>query len=221
MKPKKKKAKKVKSSNSKRKSKSKIQVLSDKEVSTIENLGIDLGAGLSKKELAAIKKAGIDLRADAEKYSFKEEIVKVNVFDEAGKVKNFSQLENFLDKFAPGIDAALAARVLAKYAKENWNSIKILNDPENHGAVLELLDRISLSDRGARQVWLEYNLNTQNKDEIKEDDGALAKFVLATGYWVPKTDKTFQEHITVFKNHFGLKRKKKKVPHYRDVEFSI
>ena len=62
MKPKKKKAKKVKSSNSKRKSKFKIQVLSDKEVSTIENLGIDLGAGLSKKELAAIKKAGLTSR---------------------------------------------------------------------------------------------------------------------------------------------------------------
>ena len=221
MKQKKKKTKKIKSSNLKRKSKSKIQVLSDKEVSTIENLGIDLGAGLSKKELAAIKKAGIDLRADAEKYPFKEEIVKVNVFDEAGKVKNFLQLENFLDKFAPGIDATLAARVLAKYARDNWNSIKILNDPENHGAVLELLERISLSDRGARQVWLEYNLNTKNKEKIEEDDGALAKFILATGYHVPKTDKTFQEHISVFKNHFGLKRKKKKVPHFRDVEFSI
>ena len=128
-----KKRKTAKSSSSKRKSKSKIQVLSNEEVSTIENLGIDLGAGLSKKELVAIKKAGIDLRADGEKYPFKEEIVKVNVFDEAKKVKNFSQLERFIEKYSPGIDAALAAHILTKYTRDNWNVIKILKDPDCHG----------------------------------------------------------------------------------------
>ena len=99
--------------SSKRKSKSKIQVLSNEEVSTIEKMGIDLGAGLSKKELAAIKKAGIDLRADGEKFwkspqgiSIKASAegkpdpnaVRINVFDEAKKVKNFSQLERFIEK---------------------------------------------------------------------------------------------------------------------------
>jgi len=216
-----KKRKKVKSSSSKRKSKSKIQVLSNEEVSTIENLGIDLGAGLSKKELVAIKKAGIDLRADGEKYSFKEEIVKVNVFDEAKKVKNFSQLERFIEKYSPGIDAALAAHILTKYTRDNWNVIKILKDPDCHGAILELIDEISKSDRGARNIWLQYQLNTEYAETIDESDGALAKFSILTGYVIPNTDKTFQEHVSMFKNHFGLKRKKKKVPLFKDVEFKI
>ena len=58
-------------------------------------------------------------------------------------------------------------------------------------------------------------------DEIDESDGPLARFKMETGYAVPKTEKTFQEHVTMFKDHFGLKRKKKKVPHLRDVEFKI
>jgi len=216
-----KKRKTAKSSSSKRKSKSKIQVLSNEEVSTIENLGIDLGAGLSKKELVAIKKAGIDLRADGEKYPFKEEIVKVNVFDEAKKVKNFSQLERFIEKYSPGIDAALAAHILTKYTRDNWNVIKILKDPDCHGAILELIDEISKSDRGARIIWQKYQLNTEYAETIDESDGALAKFSILTGYVIPKTDKTFQEHVSMFKNHFGLKRKKKKVPLFKDVEFKI
>ena len=216
-----KKRKTAKSSSSKRKSKSKIQVLSNEEVSTIENLGIDLGAGLSKKELVAIKKAGIDLRADGEKYPFKEEIVKVNVFDEAKKVKNFSQLERFIEKYSPGIDAALAAHILTKYTRDNWNVIKILKDPDCHGAILELIDEISKSDRGARIIWQQYQLNTEYAETIDESDGALAKFSILTGYVIPKTDKTFQEHVSMFKNHFGLKRKKKKVPLFKDVEFKI
>jgi len=196
-------------------------VLSNEEVSTIENLGIDLGAGLSKKELVAIKKAGIDLRADGEKYPFKEEIVKVNVFDEAKKVKNFSQLERFIEKYSPGIDAALAAHILTKYTRDNWNVIKILKDPDCHGAILELIDEISKSDRGARIIWQQYQLNTEYAETIDESDGALAKFSILTGYVIPNTDKTFQEHVSMFKNHFGLKRKKKKVPLFKDVEFKI
>lgn len=236
MKPKKKKTKKVKSPNSKRKSKSKIQVLSNEEVATIEKLGIDLGAGLSKKELAAIKKAGIDLRADGEKFwkspqgiSIKASAegkpdpnaVRINVFDEAKKVKNFSQLERFIEKYSPGIDAALAAHILTKYTRDNWNVIKILKEPDCHGAILELIDEISKRDRGARIIWQEYQLNTQHAETIDESDGALAKFSILTGYVIPNTDKTFQEHVSMFKNHFGLKRKKKKVPLFKDVEFKI
>jgi len=223
-----KKRKKAKSSSSKRKNN--IRVISDKELSTIKKLGIDLAAGLSKEELSKIEKQGInikennakiDLRADGEKYSFKEEIVKVNVFDEAKKVKNFSQLERFIEKYSPGIDAALAAHILTKYTRDNWNVIKILKEPDCHGAILELIDEISKSDRGARIIWQQYQLNTEYAETIDESDGALAKFSILTGYVIPKTDKTFQEHVSMFKNHFGLKRKKKKVPLFKDVEFKI
>jgi hypothetical protein len=181
-----------------------------------------------------LEKTKIDFRADGEKFwkspqgiSIKASAagkpdpyaIKINVFEEAAKVKNFKQLERFIEEYSPGIDAALAAHVLTKYTRDNWNVIKILNEPESHGAVLELIDEISKRERGARNVFLEYELNTRNAETIDESDGALAKFSLLTGYRIPATDKTFQEHVSMFKNHFGLKRKKKKVPHLRDVEF--
>jgi hypothetical protein len=37
---------------------------------------------------------------------------------------------------------------------------------------------------------------------------------MLTGYKKPKTDKTFQHDITMFKAYFGVKRKKKKVPYH-------
>lgn len=212
MKPKKKKTKKVKSPNSKRKSKSKIQVLSNEEVSTIENLGIDLGAGLSKKELAAIKKAGIDLRADGEKYPFKEEIVKVNVFDEAGKVKNFSQLERFFELYMPGVSAADAAKIVTKYIKSNrdksWTLYKILKDPEYHGEIFKLLHWIDTKKGGAPAAY---------KHRV------LRIFAAKTGYEIPPSIKTFQNEVTIIKEHFGLARHRAKSSYSNlgDREFSI
>ena len=49
----------------------------------------------------------------------------------------------------------------------------------------------------------------------------LARFSFLTGYKVPKTHKTFQEQVTMFKKHFNLNRKKKKVAQFLDKEFKI
>jgi hypothetical protein len=46
--------------------------------------------------------------------------------------------------------------------------------------------------------------------------GPLDNFILETQYACPRIVKTFQEHMTKFKEFMGLKRNKKKVPQFRE-----
>ena len=135
----------------------------------------------------------------------------------------FLKLEKFISTHAAALGPAGVAYASVKFLLDNYNEIKI--NYEHPDAVLDLIKEIekhSLAG-GARKLYQEYFLNTRNKGplEIDESDGPLARFTMETGYVIPKTEKTFQEHVTMFKDHFGLKRKKKKVPHLRDVEFKI
>ena len=132
----------------------------------------------------------------------------INVYDEAAKVKNFKQLEGFLDRYSPGIDAALAARACMKYTQENWSLIKISKDPENHGALFQLLDWIDKNKGGAKAAF---------------SHRVLKRFIMLTGYKKPPTFSTFQNHITEFKSQFGLKRYRAKSTYSNlgDKEFSI
>mgnify|MGYP001158863022 FL=1 len=146
-----------------------------------------------------------------------------NPYAEAAKVKDWKELEKFISTHAAALGPAGVAYASVKFLLDNYNEIKI--NYEHPDAVLDLIKEIekhSLAG-GARKLYQEYFLNTRNKGplEIDESDGPLARFKMETGYAVPKTEKTFQEHVTMFKDHFGLKRKKKKVPHLRDVEFKI
>ena len=128
----------------------------------------------------------------------------VNVFDEAGKVKTYKQLQHFIDRFIPSITPADIALAALNHAKDKWNVVKILNDPEQKESVLKLLDHV--------------DKNTAAKTYASI---ALVKFVSDTGYKRPKEITTFKGHITMFKDYFGLKRKKKKVPLFKDREFKI
>ena len=118
----------------------------------------------------------------------------VNVFDEARKVKSYKQLEHFIERFIPSMDAADVALAAAWYAKDNWNVIKIMKDPDCQGAIMELLEHVD--KHTAKKTYASIELIT---------------FCSHTGYKMPKTIKTFQEQITMFKDHFGLKRKKNKL----------
>ena len=66
-------------------------------------------------------------------------------------------------------------------------------------------------------------LNYVDKNTARKtyESEKLVNFVRLTGYKRPKSEKTFQEHVSMFKSHFGLKRKKKKVPLFKDKEFKI
>mgnify|MGYP003653475642 FL=1 len=135
-----------------------------------------------------------------------------SIFERSKKVKNYAMLETFIESAAPALSAADVAWIAAKYARDNWNTIKILGDPDYHGSVFVLLDAIDKTKGGAVKIWNDYDAGK---------DGALKVFCEETAYRVPKKSKTFQEHMTMFKGHFGVKRNKKKVPQYLDKEFKI
>jgi hypothetical protein len=154
-----------------------------------------------KKKKKKIKKSSVsklllkEFRADAGKgFENFNKVFRINVFDEAAKVKSFKQLENFIEHYMPAVSASDAARIIAKEVKANWNTYKIMKDPEHYGAIAQLLS--SIDNKNAKRI---YNSQT------------LKRFCMLTGYKKPKTDKTFQHDITMFKAYFGVKRKKKKV----------
>ncbi len=179
MKPKKKKIKKLKSSSLKKSKKLNKNLL----------IGIDLEK--DGKEFWA-SPSGISIRASAEgKPDPYAQII--NVYEEATKVKNFKQLEKFLDIYSPGMDAALAAKACLKYTQDNWGLIKIARNSENHGALFELLNWINKKKGGAKAAF---------------NHRVLKRFIMLTGYKKPPTFKTFQNQITEFKSHFDLVRKK-------------
>ncbi len=116
----------------------------------------------------------------------------INVYDEAAKVKNFKQLEGFLDRYSPGIDAALAAKILTRYTKDHWNAFRICSDTDYHSAIFELLHWIDTHKGGAIAAY---------------NHRVLRRFQMLTGYKKPNTSKTFQNELTLIKDHFGLARK--------------
>ena len=114
----------------------------------------------------------------------------VNVYEEAGKVKTYKQLQHFIDRFIPSMTPADIASTALKHAKDKWNFVKILNDPDQRGAVLGLVDYV---DKNSAK-------KTYNSEK-------LVRFIGNTGYKKPSTFKTFQWHMSMFKDHFGMKRK--------------
>jgi len=116
-------------------------------------------------------------------------VFRVNPYREAEKVENYNQLERFIEQYIPAMSAADVAWVAAKYAQDNWKVIKILKDPDNHGAILELLQ--SIENKNAKRIF-----NSQT----------LRRFCKLTGYKKPRIDKTFQHDVTMFKEYFGVKR---------------
>ena len=83
-------------------------------------------------------------------------VFRVNPYIEAGKIKNYNQLERFIEQYIPALSAADVAWVAAKYAQDNWKVIKILKDPDNHGAILELLQ--SIANKNAKRIIISINM---------------------------------------------------------------
>ena len=138
--------------------------------------------------------------------------VKVNVFEIARDVRDFKQLEDFINIYIPALTAADVAVLAAQHAEDKWNIIKILKDPDYQGHVFLLLDAIDSTDGGAVKVFNDCKNNITN---------SLTEFIKDTSYKIPEKIKTFQNHLTIFREHFGLTRKKKKVPHYKEPKSII
>ena len=138
--------------------------------------------------------------------------VNVNVFEIAKDIRDFKQLEDFIDIYIPALTAADVAVLAAQHAEDKWNIIKILKDPDFHGSIFMLLDAIDKTDGGAVKVFNDYNNKKTNP---------VTEFIKDTSYKMPRTITTFQNQLTAFRAHFGLTRKKKKVPNFKEQKSII
>jgi len=174
MKTKKKKTKKLKSSSSK-KSKSKIDLRAAGEEYW------NSPSGISQKASAA----GLP-----DPYA-----VRVNVFKEAAKIKNYKQLERFFELYAPGMSAADVAYAASKYissSNKTWSLFKVLKDPNYYGEVITLFENIEKLGGSAAAY----------------DHKVIDTFCKNTGYTKPKSSKQFENEIWRFKKELGVARTK-------------
>ena len=174
MKTKKKKTKKLKSSSSK-KSKSKIDLRAEGEKFWNSPAGISIKASAEGKP---------------DPYA-----VRVNVFKEAAKVKNYKQLERFFELYAPGMSAADVAYAASKYissSNKTWSLFKILKDPNYYGEVITLFENIEKLGGSAAAY----------------DHKVIDTFCKNTGYTKPKSSKQFENEIWRFRKELGLARTK-------------
>ena len=168
-------------------------------------------------------KSKIDFEADAGKglENFDKATV-TSVYWYANQVKNYKQLEEFIEKYGPTLSPADIATAAMNHLKNNWHQVKILKDPEHKGSVLTLIQAVDDRQGGAKKVWNEYNNQTAHWNERT---GALAEFIIQTGYKIAKSAHSFQEHMTEFKEYYGLKKvgKYKGINQHntKDQEFSI
>ena len=85
--------------------------------------------------------------------------VRINVFEEAAKVKNYKQLERFFELYAPGMDAADVAYAAMKHissSNKSWSLFKILKDPDYYGEIVTLFNDIEKPKSAAafqNEIW--------------------------------------------------------------------
>ena len=113
----------------------------------------------------------------------------VNVFNRARKIKSWKEFIYYADQ--ENLQPSDALVFCLKGIMKSWNKYKILNDPDQLGAIVTLLDHESKI--GRKKLY-----------ESKE----LQQFAEWTGYKIPRTDKTFQNDMTTFRGHLNLKRKR-------------
>ena len=133
--------------------------------------------------------------------NFDKPPTKINVFDRARKIKTWNMFIHLVEQ--ENITPAEALTLILKHIKKSWNKYKILNDPDQVGAIIMLLDW--QNKMGARKLYAHKYLND---------------FCAWTGYKKPSYSR-FQDDLTSFKVKFGGSRKKKKVPHFIEKEFKI
>ena len=133
--------------------------------------------------------------------NFDKPPTRINVFDRARKIKTWNMFIHLVEQ--ENITPADALTIILKHVKKSWDKYKILNDPDQAGAIIMLLD---WQDKmGARKLY---------------DHKYLNDFCAWTGYKKPSLSR-FGDDLSEFRAKFGGKRKKKKVPHFIDKEFKI
>ena len=147
----------------------------------------------TKKKKKKIKKSSTSKKQRRGLKNFDIGFIK-NPYIEAAKVKDW-------DALGP----AGVAYASVKFVMDNYNQMKICYECED--AVLDLIDATKKTKGGSVAIYNQY---------AAQGTGPLKNFILETQYACPRVVKTFQEHMTMFKDFTGLKRNKKKVPQFRD-----
>ena len=111
----------------------------------------------------------------------------VNVFDRARKIKTWKEFIYYAEQ--ENLQPSDALLFCYKGIKKSWNKFKILNDPDQLGAIVMLLD--AEQKLGRKRLWV--------SEEFKQ-------FREWTGY-KPKSESKYNNDMTMFREHLGLKRK--------------
>lgn len=124
--------------------------------------------------------------------NFNPKPVKVNVFDKARSIKTWRQLQHILELYAPGVAyPSTVAEIILKHVKDNWNTLKILSDPDHYGAIVKLVNFVSKV--GAPRAFKSQHLKV---------------FCKWTGFRKPTTVNTFFNDVTMFRHFLGVNRDK-------------
>ena len=159
---------------------------------------------MAKKKKQKISKELLSLfEKDAGKglEDFNKPPTRINVFDRAKKIKTWNMFIHLVEQ--ENISPADALTIILKHIKRSWDKYKILGDPDQIGAISMLLE---WQDKmGARKLY---------------DHKYLNDFCAWTGY-KKKSYSRFGDDLSMFRAALGIKRPKKKVPHFIEKEFKI
>ena len=133
-----------------------------------------------------------------------------NPYTEAAKVKDWKELEKFISIHAAALGPAGVAYASVKFVMDNYNELKI--SYECPDAVLDLIDATNKTKGGAVKIYNQYKMH---------GTGPLDNFILETQYACPRIVKTFQEHMTKFKEFMGLKRNKKRSHNLENIKSNL
>ncbi len=119
--------------------------------------------------------------------NFNKPPTRINVFDRARKIKTWNMFIHLVEQ--ENISPADALTIILKHVKKSWNKYKILNDPDQAGAIIMLLD---WQDKmGARKLY---------------DHKYLNDFCAWTGY-KKKSFSRFEDDLSMFRVALGIGRK--------------
>ena len=110
-----------------------------------------------------------------------------NVFGVARKIKTWKEFIYYAEE--QNLQPSEALVFAYKGIKKSWNKFKILNDPDQLGAIVMLLD--AEQKLGRKRLWV--------SEEFQQ-------FCEWTGY-KPKSESKYNNDMTMFREHLGLKRK--------------
>ena len=126
----------------------------------------------------------------------------IHPLKKARAVENWEQLGEFVEWFAPAMDPKYLAEYVYNFSMSSYNTTIIIKDKKMHKHIKKLLHAIDKAKGGAAEIF--------NEPETKGHECALGEFCHFTGYMPANSERMFQNHISDFKDVFGLRRSKKK-----------